>query len=90
MLLTTCANQERFVWKVTSLYPCRINQEKQQNMNNNTSHMLSVTVTKKGLVRELNPGPLAPKVRIIPLDQQAIHSKPNVNLPSQYIAIQTQ
>ena len=24
-----------------------------------------------GLVRELNPGPLAPEARIIPLDQQA-------------------
>ena len=49
MLLTTCANQERFVWKVTSLYskPCRINQEK-QNIYNNTSYMLSVTVTKRG------------------------------------------
>ena len=27
--------------------------------------------TKYGLVRELNPGPLAPEARIIPLDQQA-------------------
>ena len=26
---------------------------------------------KSGLVRDLNPGPLAPKARIIPLDQQA-------------------
>ncbi len=25
----------------------------------------------KGLVRDLNPGPLAPKARIIPLDQRA-------------------
>ena len=25
-----------------------------------------------GLVRDLNPGPLAPKARIIPLDQRAI------------------
>ena len=27
-----------------------------------------------GLVRDLNPGPLAPKARIIPLDQQATHT----------------
>ena len=27
---------------------------------------------KSGLVRDLNPGPLAPKARIIPLDQRAI------------------
>ena len=27
---------------------------------------------KEGLLRELNPGPLAPKARIIPLDQAAI------------------
>jgi hypothetical protein len=27
----------------------------------------------KGLVRDLNPGPLAPKARIIPLDQRAIY-----------------
>ena len=26
---------------------------------------------KKGPVRDLNPGPLAPKARIIPLDQRA-------------------
>ena len=26
---------------------------------------------KSGLVRDLNPGPLAPKARIIPLDQRA-------------------
>ena len=26
---------------------------------------------KQGLVRDLNPGPLAPKARIIPLDQRA-------------------
>ena len=27
--------------------------------------------SKIGLVRDLNPGPLAPKARIIPLDQRA-------------------
>ena len=26
-----------------------------------------------GLVRDLNPGPLTPKARIIPLDQQATY-----------------
>ena len=26
-----------------------------------------------GLVRDLNPGPLAPKARIMPLDQRATH-----------------
>ena len=26
---------------------------------------------KRGLVRDLNPGPLAPEARIIPLDQRA-------------------
>lgn len=26
---------------------------------------------QRGLVRDLNPGPLAPKARIIPLDQRA-------------------
>ena len=26
---------------------------------------------RQGLVRDLNPGPLAPKARIIPLDQRA-------------------
>ena len=29
---------------------------------------------KAGLVRDLNPGPLAPKARIIPLDQRAAHT----------------
>ena len=28
-------------------------------------------IQKGGLVRESNPGPLAPEARIIPLDQQA-------------------
>ena len=30
-----------------------------------------VNATANGLVRDLNPGPLAPKARIIPLDQRA-------------------
>ena len=30
---------------------------------------------KGGLVRESNPGPLAPEARIIPLDQQACEGK---------------
>ena len=29
---------------------------------------------EKGLVRDLNPGPLAPEARIIPLDQRASSS----------------
>ena len=33
------------------------------------------TQCKKGLLRELNPGPLAPEVRIIPLDQAANERK---------------
>ena len=30
---------------------------------------------KEGPVRELNPGPLAPEARIIPLDQQALAAR---------------
>ena len=33
-----------------------------------------------GPVRESNPGPLAPKARIMPLDQQASHAVNRVNL----------
>ena len=33
-----------------------------------------------GPVRESNPGPLAPKARIMPLDQQASHTVNRVNL----------
>ena len=33
-----------------------------------------------GPVRESNPGPLAPKARIMPLDQQASHEEVKVNL----------
>ena len=33
-----------------------------------------------GPVRESNPGPLAPKARIMPLDQQASHAVDRVNL----------
>ena len=31
-----------------------------------------IAVAEKGLLRELNPGPLAPEARIIPLDHQAM------------------
>ena len=30
---------------------------------------------KNGLVRDLNPGPLAPKAKIMPLDQRATYIK---------------
>ena len=39
------------------------------------SNGLFITLKKKGPVRELNPGPLAPEARIIPLDQQATIAK---------------
>ena len=32
----------------------------------------STGLKELGLVRDLNPGPLAPKARIIPLDQRAV------------------
>ena len=35
---------------------------------------LTSLIKKTGLVRDLNPGPLAPKARIIPLDQRASHT----------------
>ena len=37
---------------------------------------------KFGPVRDLNPGPLAPKARIIPLDQRAIHMRPIQSIDS--------
>ena len=39
-----------------------------------------IVVGKGGLVRDLNPGPLAPKARIIPLDQRAGTSDPHQNV----------
>ena len=33
---------------------------------------MPVSLRKQGPVRDLNPGPLAPKARIIPLDQRAL------------------
>ena len=36
-------------------------------------HKGGFSFTKHGLVRDLNPGPLAPKARIIPLDQRAAY-----------------
>ncbi len=35
---------------------------------------------KFGLVRDLNPGPLAPEARIIPLDQRAARYTENISL----------
>ena len=45
-------------------------------------HMLPIFFLsqKTGLVRDLNPGPLAPKARIIPLDQRAM----DINVSRQY------
>ena len=34
-------------------------------------HIIVNVLKHDGLVRDLNPGPLAPKARIIPLDQRA-------------------
>ena len=34
-----------------------------------------IALAQKGLLRELNPGPLAPEARIIPLDQAANETK---------------
>ena len=44
---------------------------------------MNEVIEKVGLVRDLNPGPLAPKARIIPLDQRAdinIHGLRNIAL----------
>ena len=38
-------------------------------------------VAEKGLLRELNPGPLAPEARIIPLDQAANETKAFISEP---------
>ena len=44
--------------------------------NKNMFHIPSLMKQEKvlGLVRDLNPGPLAPKARIIPLDQRATYA----------------
>ena len=34
-----------------------------------------IALAQKGLLRELNPGPVAPEARIIPLDQAANETK---------------
>ena len=38
-------------------------------------HVWEVKKKIHGLVRDSNPGPLAPKARIIPLDQQATSNR---------------
>ena len=38
------------------------------------------SVHKCGLIRDLNPGPLAPKARIIPLDQRATKALIDVSI----------
>ena len=38
------------------------------------------TMCCKGLLRELNPGPLAPEARIMPLDQAALMQPPKIGL----------
>ena len=41
--------------------------------NMRSIYLMLMAILKLGLVRDLNPGPLAPKARIIPLDQRALH-----------------
>ena len=41
-------------------------------------HDVEVMLVCKGLLRELNPGPLAPEARIMPLDQAADDSHANL------------
>ena len=43
----------------------------------------------RGPVRESNPGPLAPKARIMPLDQQASSKKSSENLTTITFIIET-
>ena len=50
--------------------------QKASNKENQKSMLLQLVkyfdkIVSKGPVRESNPGPLAPKARIMPLDQQA-------------------
>ena len=40
-------------------------------MGQHIGELLKTCTLQKGLLRELNPGPLAPEARIIPLDQAA-------------------
>ena len=40
-----------------------------------------IALAQKGLLRELNPGPLAPEARIIPLDQAANETKAFISKP---------
>ena len=57
-----------------SVYSSCIKKIGKKTFNCNPIHVCVDTILKKGLiglVRDLNPGPLAPKARIIPLDQQA-------------------
>lgn len=54
-------------------YNCNYKQKMKEKNRKNKDH---------GLVRDLNPGPLAPKARIIPLDHWAICSVVNILLPN--------
>ena len=57
----------RFLFDVTSI-PSR---QKFQQKGIVMSFFMRQKMPKVGLIRELNPGPLAPEARIIPLDQRA-------------------
>ena len=50
---------------------------------------MSFIIAKFGLVRDLNPGPLAPKARIIPLDQRAtlVNERGTVSIRWEYVFI---
>ena len=44
-----------------------------ENKNNQVLvNKFKLNIVKKGAIRELNPGPLVPKTRIIPLDQSPL------------------
>jgi hypothetical protein len=45
-----------------------------QHTQKSIDNIKYINLTFFGLVRDLNPGPLTPKARIIPLDQRAYNS----------------
>jgi hypothetical protein len=48
------------------------------------ANIIIADIEQKGLLRELNPGPLAPEARIMPLDQAASCEREGRILPSQW------
>ncbi len=77
---------ESSLFNVHAALPCLVSKRDRLRLASLHRYLIRTFSIKKqenvGLVRDLNPGPLAPKARIIPLDQRATSTTPAIHVSS--------